>query len=305
LALVGDGGIEFEIIGHGVRDLLAGPERSADWASAKTGLSAKLHPGLRFTQSVDIRVYVVLGDMKISGSTALVTGAKRGLGRAFVQALRDAGGVKIYAAARTIEGLGRDGVVEPVQLDITKPEQVAAAAARCQDVDILINNAGVARFVPALGAPTMDDARLEIETNYLGTLAMGRAFAPVLKRNGGGVLVNMLSVVSFFNAPMQGSYCASKAAEWSLTKAMRFELRAQGTLVIGVYAGYIDTEMTAGLTAPKSSPADIAARVIEGIANGTEDILADKRSRTVFAELRKDDRPFDATMQKLWDSRPR
>ena len=119
---------------------------------------------------------------------------------------------------------------------------------------------------------------------------MCRAFAPVLKRNGGGVLVNMLSVVSFFNAPMQGSYCASKAAEWSLTKAVRFELRAQGTLVIGVYAGYIDTGMTAGLMAPKSSPADIAARVLEGIASGTEDILADERSRMVFAELRKDDR---------------
>jgi short subunit dehydrogenase len=133
-------------------------------------------------------VYVVSRNMKINGLTVLVTGANRGLGRAFVQALRDAG---------------------------------SSAAARCHDVGILINNAGVARFVPAVGAPTMDDARLEIETNYLGTLAMCRAFAPVLKRNGGGVLVNMLSVVSFFNAAMQGSYCASKAAEWSLTKAAR------------------------------------------------------------------------------------
>jgi NAD(P)-dependent dehydrogenase (short-subunit alcohol dehydrogenase family) len=116
-------------------------------------------------------------------------------------------------------------------------------------------------------------------------------------------LVNMLSVVSFFNAPMQGSYCASKAAEWSLTKAVRFELRAQGTLVIGVYAGYIDTDMTANLKTPKSTAADIAARVLEGIESGTEDILADERSRTVFTELRKDDRPFDANMQRIWDSR--
>jgi NAD(P)-dependent dehydrogenase (short-subunit alcohol dehydrogenase family) len=199
-------------------------------------------------------------NMKIKGLTALVTGANRGLGRTFVQALRDAGCTKIYAAARTIEGAACDAVVEPVQLDITKIGQVSSAATRCHDVSILINNAGVARFVPVLGAPTMDDARLEIETNYLGTLAMCRAFAPVLKRNGGGALVNMLSVVSFFNAPMQGSYCASKAAEWSLTKAVRFELRAQGTLVIGVYAGYIDTDMTTGLMAPKSSPGDIAAR---------------------------------------------
>jgi NAD(P)-dependent dehydrogenase (short-subunit alcohol dehydrogenase family) len=131
---------------------------------------------------------------------------------------------------------------------------------------------------------------------------MCRAFAPVLKRNGGGVLVNMLSVVSFFNAPMQGSYCASKAAAWSLTKAVRFELRAQGTQVIGVYAGYIDTDMTADLKAPKSSPAEIAARVLEGIESGKDDIFADERSRTVFSELRQDDRLFDATMQKIWDS---
>jgi NAD(P)-dependent dehydrogenase (short-subunit alcohol dehydrogenase family) len=240
--------------------------------------------------------------MKIRGATALVTGANRGLGRALVQALRATGCAKIYAAARTVANATPDVTLEPVPLDITNPEQVAAAAARCQDVNILINNAGIARFKPLLGAPTIDDARIEMETNYFGTLAMCRAFAPVLKRNGGGALVNVLSVVSFFNAPMQGSYCASKAAAWSLTKAARFELRAQGTLVVGVYAGYIDTDMTVGVDAPKSSAADIAASVIEGIESGTEDILTDERARSTFAELRKDDRPFDANMQKVWDN---
>jgi NAD(P)-dependent dehydrogenase (short-subunit alcohol dehydrogenase family) len=239
--------------------------------------------------------------MKITGSTALVTGANRGLGRAFVQALRDAGCAKIYAAARDATSIAVDDVIAPVQLDITDAQQVAAAAVRCSDINILINNAGVARFVPAFAAPTMDDARLEMETNYFGTLAMCRAFAPVLKRNGGGALLNMLSVVSFFNAPMQGSYSASKAAAWSLTKAARFELRAQGTLVIGVYAGYIDTDMTAGINAPKSSAADIAAAAIKGIESGAEDVLADDRAKSVHAELRKDDRAFDAKMQMLWD----
>jgi NAD(P)-dependent dehydrogenase (short-subunit alcohol dehydrogenase family) len=240
--------------------------------------------------------------MKINGSTALVTGANRGLGRAFVEALRKAGCAKIYAAARTSAGVAQDGIVAPVALDITKAEQ---AAARCADVNLLINNAGVARFVPALGAPAMADARIEMETNYFGTLTMCRAFAPVLKHNGGGALVNMLSVVSFFNAPMQGTYCASKAAEWSLTKAVRFELRAQRTQVIGVYAGYIDTDLIADITAPKSSPADIAARVLAGIESGTEDILADERARDVFAALRKDDRAFDADMQRVWDGQKR
>jgi NAD(P)-dependent dehydrogenase (short-subunit alcohol dehydrogenase family) len=239
--------------------------------------------------------------MRIAGATALVTGANRGLGRAFVEALRGAGCVKIYAGVRTINTATHDDVIAPVKLDITDSEQVTAAAAHCHDVSILINNAGVAYFAPALGAPSMDDARREMETNYFGTLAMCRAFAPVLKRNGGGAIVNMLSVVSFFNAPMQGTYCASKAAAWSLTKDVRFELRAQGTLVVGVYSGYIDTDMTAGIAGPKSSAADVAAQVIIGIENGAEDVLADKRSRSVFDELRKDDRAFDANMQTLWD----
>ena len=243
--------------------------------------------------------------MKIAGCTALVTGANRGLGRAFVEALRGAGAAKIYAAARSIAGMAPDGGVVPIQLDITKAEEVTDAAAACADVDLLINNAGVARFTPALGAPSIDNARLEMETNYFGTLSMCRAFAPVLGRNGGGTLVNMLSVVSFFNLPMQATYCASKAAEWSLTKAVRIELHAQGTRVIGVYAGYIDTDMAAGIAnAPKSGAADIAARVMEGIATDADDIFADQRSREVFDALRKDDRSFDANVQKLWDSRP-
>jgi NAD(P)-dependent dehydrogenase (short-subunit alcohol dehydrogenase family) len=240
--------------------------------------------------------------MKISGSTALVTGANRGLGRAFVEALRQAGCAKIYAASRNADSDASGGSIVPVRLDITDAAQVAAAAARCGDVDLLINNAGVARFKPALGAPTMDDARLEMETNYFGTLAMCRAFAPVLKKNGGGAIANMLSVVSFYNAPMQGSYCASKAAEWSLTKAVRFELRRQNTKVIGAYAGYIDTDMTAGIRDAKSTPAAITAAVIAGIEAGDEDVLSDERSRSVFAALRKDDHGFDAKVQELWDS---
>ena len=227
--------------------------------------------------------------MMIGGSTALVTGANRGLGKALVRALLEAGCAKVYAGARDVDGVAPDRVVQPLQLDITKMDQVATAAARCTDVDILINNAGVAGFTPALAAPTMDNARLEIETNYLGTLAMCRAFAPVLARNGGGALVNVLSVVSWFNAPMQGSYCASKAAEWSLTRAVRF------------YAGYIDTDMTSALTLPKTSPDVIAARVLAGIESGSEEILADERAESVHRELFKDGEAFEANMQKTWN----
>ena len=240
--------------------------------------------------------------MKISGSTALVTGANRGLGKALVEALRIAGAKKIYAAARNPADISADAVVQPLAIDITNISQVDGAAGHCGDVTLLINNAGIARFTSALAVPTMENARLEMETNYFGTLAMCRAFAPILKKNGGGALVNMLSVVSFFNAPMQGTYSASKAAEWSLTKDVRFELRAQGTRVTGVYAGYIDTDMTAGLNAPKTSAADIAACILAGIESGAEEVLADERARSVYEQLRKDEGPFEANMQQIWDA---
>jgi NAD(P)-dependent dehydrogenase (short-subunit alcohol dehydrogenase family) len=236
--------------------------------------------------------------MRLDGTTVLVTGANRGLGRELVRQLRAAGCAKVYAGVRRIEALDS---TDAVQLDITNPGDIAAAVVRCADIEILINNAGVAGFTPLLGTPTTDNARNEMETNYFGTLAMCRAFAPVLKRNGGGAIVNVLSVVSWFNAPMQGSYCASKAAEWSLTKAVRFELRGQHTFVAGVHAGYIDTDMTAGLTAEKSSPADIARNVLTGIENDEEEILADPRARALRSSLLGDYGPIDAGMQKAWD----
>ena len=200
--------------------------------------------------------------MKVGGTTVLVTGANRGLGRALVDALRHAGAAKIYAAARNAAAIEPGKAIETAKLDITNGEQVAAAAARCRHVNILINNAGVARFNPAL-------------------------------------------VVSWFNVPMQGSYCASKAAEWSLTRAARFELRAQGTLVVGVFAGYIDTDMTRALALAKTSPDVIAARVLAGIEADREEILADERAETLRRELFKDDGPFDANMQKTWDDHVR
>jgi NAD(P)-dependent dehydrogenase (short-subunit alcohol dehydrogenase family) len=149
--------------------------------------------------------------MKISGSTVLVTGANRGLGRAFVRTLRDADCAKIYAAARNIDDLTPDNAVEPIQLDITNGNHLDSAAARCRDVNMLINNAGVPGFTPALGAPTMDNARLEMETNYFGTLAMCGAFAPVLKRNGGGrALTVHRKQPNGLSRRRHGSNCARK-----------------------------------------------------------------------------------------------
>jgi len=239
--------------------------------------------------------------MKIAGSVALVTGANRGLGRAYVQALLAAGASKVYAAARDPRSMTVENAIA-VALDITDPAAVAAAAQTCADVTLLINNAGIVRSSPFVAAPTMDAARAEMETNYFGTLAMCRAFAPVLGGNDGGALVNMLSVVSWFTYPFSASQCASKAAQWSLTNGIRIELRAQGTLVVGVHAGFIDTDMAAGLDVPKTSPHDIARRVLEGIEVGREEILADQRSADVKAVLARDPASVYADLQRLWDA---
>jgi len=221
--------------------------------------------------------------MQINGATALVTGANRGLGRRFAQALLDRGAAKVYAAARNPEAIDLPGVT-PVRLDITDPAQVAAAAALASDVDLLINNAGSGTGADVLGGD-LADIRLEMETHYFGTLSMARAFAPVLAANGGGALVNVLSVLSWTTAPTVGAYASAKAAELSLTNALRLELAAQKTLVTGLHVGYMDTDMAAHVTGPKSDPLVIANHTLDGVEAGLPEVVADDLSRTVRAAL--------------------
>jgi NAD(P)-dependent dehydrogenase (short-subunit alcohol dehydrogenase family) len=241
--------------------------------------------------------------MRIAGSVALVTGAGRGLGRAFVQALAERGAKTVYAAARNPAAATGPGVV-PVALDITDAERVARVAEECPDVTLLVNNAGVMELSPLIGAPTLDGARLEMETNYFGTLAMCRAFAPVLAANGGGAIVNMLSVVSWFTNPVNGSYSASKAAEWSMTNGVRIELARQGTLVVGVNAGFIDTDMAAELAgdAPKISPGDVARQVFDAVEAGQVEVLADGRTRRIKSLLPQDHEKIYPAVQATWDA---
>ena len=242
--------------------------------------------------------------MQIKGSVALVTGANRGIGAELAAALVEAGAAKVYAAARDPATI-RSGTLTSVRIDVTRDDQVTAAAAQCRDVTLLINNAGIAAFKPLLEAPTMDDARAEMETNYFGTLRMCRAFAPVLKANGGGAVLNILSVVSLFNVPMQGSYAASKAAAMSLTQGIRYELKAQGTRVHGAYFGYVDTAMTAHLHLAKENPREIAHRVLAGVEADEEEILADQRAIDVRAALARDPRAMEPPMQAAWEARQR
>jgi len=239
--------------------------------------------------------------MKVSGSVALVTGAGRGLGRAFARELVSRQAAKVYGTARDPAAVSEPGVT-PVKLDITDPRRVAEVARECPDVTLLVNNAGVTTWQPFLGAPDTGGARLEMETNYFGTLSMCRAFAPVLGGNGGGGIVNMLSIVSFFTNPFGGSYAASKAAQWSLTNGVRVELAHQGTLVVGVHAGFIETDMTEGIGAPKISPESVARQVFDAVEADQVEVLADERTRSVKASLPRDHEVIYPPLQASWDA---
>jgi NAD(P)-dependent dehydrogenase (short-subunit alcohol dehydrogenase family) len=239
----------------------------------------------------------------IDGAHALVTGANRGLGRAFVDELLKRGVARVYAAARNPDTIDiDDDRVVPIRLDVTNPDDVLAAASRCSDVTVLINNAGAMLRAPLLAAPDLSAARSEMETNYFGTLAMCRAFAPVLAGNGGGALVNVLSVASWLGSPFNGSYAASKSAEWALTNAIRVELRAAGTLVIGVHAGWIDTDMAADVPASKISTGDVAAQTLDGVEGGDEEVVTDESTRQVKASLPNDQTLLYPDIQKRWDA---
>jgi NAD(P)-dependent dehydrogenase (short-subunit alcohol dehydrogenase family) len=226
--------------------------------------------------------------MKVQGSVALVTGANRGLGGALAHALVQRGAARVYGAVRS-PGATVPDQVEPVTLDITHPREVTAAAARCGDVTLLINNAVHAvASCRLIGDPTMQAAREQMETNYFGTLAMCRAFAPVLAANGGGALVNVGSITAFANFPELGSFCTTKAALWSLTNGIRAELRPQHTLVTSVHSGFIDTRLAAGFSVPKHPPTTVASAILDAVEDNVEELLIDDRTRQMKAALPHD-----------------
>ncbi|NKI42077.1 SDR family oxidoreductase [Streptomyces physcomitrii] len=221
--------------------------------------------------------------MKIEGSIALVTGANRGLGRHFVQQLLDRGAAKVYAAARRPETVDVPGAI-PLALDITDPAAVAAAAAGAPDLTLLVNNAGTTTG-SHLVTGDLTTIRQEIDTNFYGPLAMIRAFAPILARNGGGGILNVNSRLSWLSYPGAGAYAASKAAAWSMTNGVRLELAGQGTQVTGLYLSATDTDMMAGWDIPKNDPADVVTVALDGLEAGAPEVLADQETRETKAAL--------------------
>jgi NAD(P)-dependent dehydrogenase (short-subunit alcohol dehydrogenase family) len=231
--------------------------------------------------------------MEVSGAIALVTGANGGLGKYFVEGLKAQGAAKIYAGARKVEALNELVATDPeriipIQLEITDEESVRQAASKCQDVNLLINNAGVGLNKGLIAAPDLSSARAEMEVNYFGTLIMCRAFALILKQNGGGAIANMVSMVARVNLPFNGSYGASKAAVLSMTQAIRAELAAQKTLVVAVLPGAIDIGMGKSFPDPKVPPQEVVRDTLQAVIDGTEDVYPGEQAKQLNQQLLQD-----------------
>ncbi|QOL48365.1 SDR family oxidoreductase [Massilia litorea] len=218
--------------------------------------------------------------MKLKDATVFITGANRGLGLAFARHALAAGARKVYGAARDPASVTLPGLV-PVALDVSNPSQVAAAAADCGNVTLVVNNAGIADFGGLLGEDSIASTARMMETNVYGLLRVSGAFAPVLKANGGGALLNVLSVASWLSAPALAAYAVSKAAAWSATNGLRNELRAQGTQVLGLHVGFIDTDLTRGIDAPKLAPDFVAAQAFEALESGASEVAVGELTQQI------------------------
>jgi NAD(P)-dependent dehydrogenase (short-subunit alcohol dehydrogenase family) len=218
--------------------------------------------------------------MNIQNAVVLITGANRGIGLAFARELLARGARKVYAAARDPATVTLPGV-QALRLDVTQPEQIAAAAQLATDVTLVINNAGIAQPGGFLSPDSDAVTRRILETNFFGVLNVSQGFAPVLKANGGGALLNVLSVASWVNGGELAAYSASKSAAWSLTNALRHELAAQKTQVLGLHMAYVDTDLTRGFEVPKSSAETIVQRALDGLEAGADEVLTDALTEQV------------------------
>jgi len=222
--------------------------------------------------------------MQLANAVVLITGANRGIGLAFAREALARGARRVYAAARDPASVDLPGVL-PIRLDVTDPEDVARAARECKDVTLLVNNAGIAATGGFLLDAGLESTRRQLETNFFGPLRMAQAFAPVLAANGGGAVLNVLSIASWINRPLLGVYGATKSAAWALTNGLRHELRGQGTQVTALHMGFVDTDLTRGMDVPKSSPQQIARAAFDGLEAGADEVLADDLTRQVKQSL--------------------
>lgn len=225
--------------------------------------------------------------MKLDNAIVFVTGANRGLGAEFARQALALGARKVYAAARDPATVRLPGVV-PVRLDVNDPVQVKEAAAACGDVTLVVNNAGIASPGSLLDDDAVAALQRMMETNVYGMLRVSQAFAPVLAKHHGGAFLNVLSVASWISTPGLAAYAATKSAAWSVNNGLRIALKEQGTQVLGLHVGFVDTELTRGIDLPKLAPAEVVARAYEALEAGAPEVLIDELSQNVKRGLSLD-----------------
>jgi short-subunit dehydrogenase len=223
----------------------------------------------------------------IQGKTVLVTGANRGIGKAIVEALIAEGAKRIYATARNIESLQTlvsqaPEVVVPVQLDVTNASDIANVAKLVGQLDILINNAGIATGSDFSGEASLGIAASEMATNYFGVISLTHTLLPALHKSSAAAVINVSSIAGISSFPILGPYSASKAAVHSFTQGLRAQVRKANIAVVGVYPGPVDTDMAKGFEMDKASPADVASAILAGLKNGDEDVFPDAFSQAMY-----------------------
>jgi len=227
--------------------------------------------------------------MQIKDSVAFVTGANRGLGLAFARALLARGARKVYAGVRNPAAFTEEGII-PIALDVTDAASVQAAVAATGDTTLLVNNAGIARVLGTTLDPALiDQAREIFETNYVGLVRATQGFAPVIKTNGGGAIVNVLSDAVWLSRPLLAAYAASKAAAWSYTNASRVEVRGHGIQTLALHVGFLDTDMTHGFEMRKTSPVDVVRITLDALEAGREEVFGDEGTTRLKESLSRGD----------------
>jgi short-subunit dehydrogenase len=236
--------------------------------------------------------------MKIQGSKVLLTGANGGIGRAFIDELLRRGVAKIYAGVRSLDGqsLPRDPRVEPIRLDVTEPASIAAAAKKAGDVNLLINNAGIATFSGALTTASVDAARQEMEVNYFGPLQVTRALKDTPVFSASGAIVNIISFLALVTLPLAGTYSASKSAVLALTRSIRAELKEKGTQVIAVLPVQTDTKLAVQMPDPKVKPSEVAIETLDALESGLDEVFPGEPSKKAAQVFRADPAALQATL---------